>query len=183
MLNEILDQYLKLFPSESAKLKVLLEQIEMNERLDYRKNFRGHISGSAIVLSEDKTHILLIYSRVFNVWQQPGGHWDPDDANPLQAARREAIEETGINIANDIPVLLDNSVVPLDIDTHLIPGRPARNEPAHLHHDFRYVFTAKNTTLRPESVEAKEIKWFELHNPATARIQGCIDKLDICKFL
>jgi hypothetical protein len=54
MMQEMLTAYLKLFPDERSALNVLLEQVEAKESLNDRRNFNGHITGSAIVLSPDK---------------------------------------------------------------------------------------------------------------------------------
>ncbi|MEU0105399.1 NUDIX hydrolase [Streptomyces sp. NPDC006251] len=40
------------------------------------------------------------------LWQFPGGNLDATGEDPLQTARREAVEETGLDLALDTPKLL-----------------------------------------------------------------------------
>lgn len=52
----------------------------------------------------------------------------------------------------------------IDIDTHRIPQNSRKEEPAHLHHDFRYVFSAHNIDVTPNTREVKSILWVDLHD-------------------
>jgi 8-oxo-dGTP pyrophosphatase MutT (NUDIX family) len=182
MLSKILEAYLMRYPEEKSGLELLLAQVGNNEDLNDRRNFRGHITGSAIILSPDRKHVLLIYHKLFQVWQQPGGHWETDEPNPLAAARREAIEETDVHLKESLSVDPSGPLVPLDIDTHKVPARPEKNEPRHYHHDFRYTFVAADTTVMHQVSEVDAAKWFRLTNPGTKRIERCILKLRSNKF-
>jgi 8-oxo-dGTP pyrophosphatase MutT (NUDIX family) len=173
----ILKAYLEIFPEDESRLKRLQQQVKAYEELNERRNFHGHVTGSGIVLSPDKKRVLLIHHKLFNVWQQPGGHWEAGEATPLAAAKREAIEETGVEIKEVLSVDPRQPLVPLDIDTHLVPARPEKNEPAHHHHDIRYVFVAANDNVTPQESEVNKVAWFTLDDPATARVQRCIDRL------
>ena len=177
MLAEILAAYLKTFPEERSGLKVLKMQIKDNQILNDRRNFVGHVTGSAIVLSPDKSKVLLIYHKLFDAWQQPGGHWELDETDPRTAAWREAEEETGIWLAKGLDIVTDQPLVPLDIDSHPVPPRPVKDEPAHRHHDFRYVFIAKTEKLTPQEAEVAGAKWVALDDPDTQRITRAIKKL------
>lgn len=176
MIAEILEKYFNIFPEDRAKLALLCDQVVDGERLNTRKNFRGHVTGGAVVLSPDKSKILLIHHNLFNRWLQPGGHWDPEDASPLDAARREAIEETSVIIDRLLPVF-DDPTIPLDIDTHAIMARPDRNEPAHYHHDFRYVFLAKDEALNYKESEVSASAWVPFDDPRAEHVQTLIKKL------
>lgn len=74
MLHDILTDYLSIFPEEEGSLCRLQEQVEADELLNDRRNFNGHITGSAIILSPDRTRVLFIHHNLFKRWQQPGGH-------------------------------------------------------------------------------------------------------------
>jgi len=177
MLAEILAEYLKFFPTEKNALGRLLQQISDEENLHDRRNFNGHITGSAIVLSPDRTEILFIHHKLFNRWQQPGGHWEGDDEpNPL-VAQREGEEETAAHIASYLPLDTANPLVPLDIDSHQVPARDHKNEPIHWHHDFRYVFVAKDENVRPQESEINAVRWFALSAPETQIIKRTMAKL------
>lgn len=178
VLSEIVAQYYELFPEEKAGLKRLLDQLQAGDKMNDRRNFTGHITGSAIVLSPDKTQVLLIHHKLFQRWQQPGGHWESDDeADPLVASRREAQEETGVELAEFRPLDPNWPVLPLDIDSHNVPARPVKAEPAHVHHDWRYAFIAQNTELKHQEEEVSAAAWFALDAPETQVIQRPIAKL------
>jgi len=178
MLSEILATYLELFPDEKTNLLRLWQQISDNEKLNDRRNFHGHITGSGVVLSPDKTQILLIHHKLFQVWQQPGGHWEADDeADPLAAARREVTEETGAAVADYLPLDSTHPLVPLDIDSHQVPARPEKDEPPHWHHDFRYVFISATEELSAQLQEVSGARWFPLLAPETQRIARVMKKL------
>ncbi len=184
MLKETVEKYLVLFPGERTELKLLLEQIAENERLNDRRNFRGHVTGSAIILSPDKKKVLLIYHKHFDRWQQPGGHWETDDEmNPLEVATREAEEETRLGKLEQLPINGD-TLLPLDIDSHNVPDRPERDEPPHVHHDIRYVFVASTENLRPITDNGiANIAWFGFDAPETAVIKRPVAKLRALKLI
>jgi 8-oxo-dGTP pyrophosphatase MutT (NUDIX family) len=182
MLQGILNGYMQLFGSEQDALKRLAAQVTAGEVLNDRRNFNGHITSSAVILSPDKKQVLLIYHKLFQVWQQPGGHWEADESDPLSAAKREAVEETGVHVATSLSVDPAQPLIPLDIDTHEVPARPAKDEPVHYHYDFRYVLVAADTSVQHQAEEVDAAKWFALDDPATKRIERCISKLHSFKF-
>ena len=53
-----------------------------------------------IIFNHDRSQVLLIKREDFRVWTTPGGHIEAGEP-PEQAARREALEETGYEIAID----------------------------------------------------------------------------------
>lgn len=117
----------------------------------------GHVTTSAVVVSPDLTRILLVSHRDFGFWMQPGGHVDPTDADGVSAARRELLEETG----------LDRILVPawapdvLDVDVHDVPAGLKRGEPAHNHFDLRFAFLALTLDVHA-ATDAKDAAWFPL---------------------
>jgi len=174
-----IDKYLVLYPSEREDLSLLVSQLERDETMNNRSNFNGHVTASAIVLSPDKTEVLLIHHRAFDRWQQPGGHWDPDEDSPLEAAEREAIEETGVDINMYIPADEKFPLVPLSINSHYIPPSQSKGEPEHYHHDFRYVFLATSTKLAHQEAEVDAAEWFAFDTPEAAFVKTEIDRLKL----
>lgn len=166
MLDGVISAYLKLFPAESGSLAQLIEQITSGDKLNNRKNFRGHITAGGLVLSPDKKRLLLVHHRASGLWLHPAGHWDAEDKTPLDAARREIAEETSASLKTYIPILPANPLVPLDIDTHPIAANPEKQEAAHDHHDFRYVFIAENEAIQAQEQEVSSVKWLPLDDVA-----------------
>jgi 8-oxo-dGTP pyrophosphatase MutT (NUDIX family) len=177
MIDDMLSAYAIIFPDERGGLALLHQQIAVQEKLNDRNNFHGHITGSAIILSPDKKKVLLIHHKLFNRWLQPGGHWETDEeASPLEAAQREGEEETGVKIAEYLNIDA-NPLVPIDIDTHEVPARPQKGEPVHYHHDIRYVFVAKTEELNHQEAEVNAAAWFDLNAPETKSVSRVIAKL------
>ncbi|UCG85860.1 MAG: NUDIX domain-containing protein [Gemmatimonadota bacterium] len=49
-----------------------------------------------MLLTENKERLLLVYRRRLDRWLQPGGHVERGDANVIETACREVLEETGV---------------------------------------------------------------------------------------
>jgi 8-oxo-dGTP pyrophosphatase MutT (NUDIX family) len=156
---------------------VLLRQTAAGDDLQNRKTLPGHITGAALVLSPNKTKLLLIDHVFLKKWLQPGGHWDPGESDPLAAARREAEEETAVQIAETVYLDSNNPLVPLDIDTHYIPANLAKSEPEHYHHDFRYVFIAVSEQLELQLDEVSHADWFAFDAPECEYVRPVIQKM------
>jgi adenosylhomocysteinase len=142
-ITQIVDQYLKVFPGERPRLEPLLNLLSTSSEADLisRKHFDGHISASGFVVDVTRRHVLRLQHKKWNELLQPGGHVKAEDASPLAAAMREIQEETQIKSLDHIAYHPDY-VVPIDIDTHDM--KVIGEEPAHLHHDFRYLFICPN---------------------------------------
>lgn len=104
-----------------------------------RATREGHLTGSAFLVSADRTHGWLIWHEKLGRWLQPGGHLEPSDASPWHGALRELCEETGLE-----PSMVESDRRLFDLDIHPIPARG--DEPEHLHYDLRFLFT-----LRPDA--------------------------------
>jgi 8-oxo-dGTP pyrophosphatase MutT (NUDIX family) len=113
----------------------------------------GHFTASAFVLCPEASRLLLIRHPKLGRWLQPGGHIEAGDLGCLEAARREAEEETGATGLE----LLGPGI--FDVDVHAIPGTPGEGE--HAHFDVRYAFHARSALLRVGS-EVKDARWVEL---------------------
>jgi 8-oxo-dGTP pyrophosphatase MutT (NUDIX family) len=89
----------------------------------------GHVTASTMIVSSRGRRVLLIRHPTLDRWLQPGGHVDPTDPSTHAAARREAFEETGLDV--------EPASMPFDVDVHPIPARGDR--PRHGHYDVRYL--------------------------------------------
>ncbi|MBC7581414.1 NUDIX hydrolase [Aeromicrobium sp.] len=152
-------------------------QITVDDDLANRKTLPGHVTGAAFVLSPDRKKLLLIHHKILQQWFQPGGHWDPGESDPLAAARREAIEETAVEIAKYMPIDPINPLVPIDIDTHYIPANSSKYELEHYHHDCRYVFVAGSERLAAQTTEVDAAAWFDLNSPECQSLGVIMDKM------
>ena len=103
-----------------------------------------HVTASAIVTG-DAGVVLHLHKRLA-IWLQPGGHIDRGEA-PLEAALREAREETGLPVTAAEPPRLAH------VDVHL-GGR------GHTHLDLRYLMTAPPVVPAPPTGESPDVRWF-----------------------
>ena len=140
--------YLALHPEDGVRLGPLLAAAEApaagSARLTWRRTMPGHVTCSVVAVNP-RGRVLLIHHRAADLWLQPGGHVEDTDLSLLGAAIRELAEETGIGRRRVTP-LLD---VPVDVDIHWVGASAARQEPEHLHYDFRFLVAVDGTRIRP----------------------------------
>lgn len=115
-----------------------------------RERLEGHFTGSAWLVSEDGTSVLLTHHRKLSRWLQLGGHADGDH-DLAAVALREAQEESGL------PGLRLASRAIYDLDRHWIPERG--EVPGHWHYDVRYVVQAGADARFVVSEESLELAW------------------------
>ncbi len=112
----------------------------------------GHVTASALVISEDGTSALLSLHRKLGIWIQLGGHCD-GIADTRFVALKEAYEESGLARI----VLLDDVI--FDIDIHQIPE--TAKERAHLHYDVRFLCQVQAGKIAI-SDESLDLAWVPL---------------------
>lgn len=132
-----------------------------------RTSVAGHITGSAMVVSENFENVLLTLHGKLNKWLQLGGH---SDGNPLthEVSLREVEEESGvqpIRIFEPVRTLsiyenLPLRPLPFDFDYHFIPAR--KSEPEHVHYDVRYIVVADDRIPPVISDESHDLKWMPI---------------------
>lgn len=155
MLASILARHQPADEAEAADLRRIADFVARHAWPFDRGIVEGHLTGSAITISESGRRVLLLHHRKLDRWLQPGGHADPGETEGEQVALREACEETGLaGLA-----LHARAPRPLDVDVHDIPARPG--EPAHQHLDLRYLVTApEEAALAHAEAEAHALRWF-----------------------
>lgn len=139
---------------ETSRLR-MLELLAREADVTSRGHFApGHFTASAFIIDPAAALVLLHHHRRLDRWLQMGGHIEPGES-PRIAAMREAEEESGLA---HIQPLIDAI---FDIDVHSIPA--AKGEPAHLHHDIRYLFAASiSDDFRIDPNESHDLRWFGL---------------------
>jgi 8-oxo-dGTP pyrophosphatase MutT (NUDIX family) len=135
----------------------------------------GHVTASAWVFSSDRRRFLLGHHRKLDRWLQLGGHAD-GEADVARVALREAREESGL----DALVFLGPDGEPgepfvLDVDVHEIPARPG--EPAHAHHDVRFVLVAPEGAEPRASHESHALAWFGIDELDVLAARGADESL------
>jgi 8-oxo-dGTP pyrophosphatase MutT (NUDIX family) len=109
-----------------------------------------HLTASTLVMSPDTQRVLLTLHAKARAWFQFGGHLEPDDEGLVEAAEREAREESGLT-----DVALDP--VPVQLDVHEVPfcgGTGTR------HLDVRFVAVADPAATTAVSAESTEVRWW-----------------------
>jgi 8-oxo-dGTP pyrophosphatase MutT (NUDIX family) len=115
----------------------------------------GHITGSAFIVNNERTHILLTHHKKLNRWLQLGGHAD-GDGDIRRVALREATEESGLT---DVRTVRDGI---FDVDVHLIPAR--KNVAEHYHYDIRYLCYADSRIPLIISDESHDLVWVPIQS-------------------
>jgi 8-oxo-dGTP pyrophosphatase MutT (NUDIX family) len=105
-----------------------------------------HVTVGAFILSS-RGIVLHLHKRL-GMWLQPGGHVDAGES-PEDACRREALEETGLEVRHFDPVRL------FHVDVHPGPS-------GHTHYDLRYLVVAEPRDPSPLDDESPEVYWFDL---------------------
>ncbi|GAB3296855.1 NUDIX domain-containing protein [Epidermidibacterium keratini] len=110
----------------------------------------GHLTASAVVVDAEGERTLLTLHPRIGRWVQLGGHCEPGDETLVDAALREAREESGIDE-------LDIDPAPLQLDVHPLTcsgGVPTR------HLDVRFLVRAAAGATERISDESLDLRWF-----------------------
>lgn len=112
-----------------------------------------HVTASCLILDPDTESVLLNHHRKADLWGQFGGHLESDDASLRIAARREALEESGLReLAWFSPTAIDLHVHDLSASF----GTCSR------HYDVVFAATASAAQSPVVSEESIAVQWFPL---------------------
>ncbi|OIN57441.1 NUDIX hydrolase [Arsenicibacter rosenii] len=136
--------------NERAMWQETLSFVEQHPDCFERSLLTGHVTGSAWIVSPDRSQAVLIHHRKLDRWFQPGGHCD-GDPDVAAVAMKEAGEETGLRSIRLVSPAI------FDIDVHPIPAKGA--VPAHLHYDIRFLLEADPDEAFQDSDETNDVKW------------------------
>jgi 8-oxo-dGTP pyrophosphatase MutT (NUDIX family) len=116
-----------------------------------RDCFPDHVTASTLILSADAEHVLLTLHAKARAWFQMGGHCEDEDATLAGAARREAVEESGVPD-------LDLDPQPVQLDAHAVPFCSPRGTVHHL--DVRFLAVAPEGAEHAVSEESLDVRWW-----------------------
>ncbi|HWA11330.1 MAG TPA: NUDIX hydrolase [Opitutaceae bacterium] len=139
--------------NEAAMTAATIRFVEEHPDCLLRTCLTGHLTGSAWIVSPDRSRTLLTHHRKLDKWLQLGGHAD-GDPDLRAVALREAREESGLTRLRAV------ALEPFDVDRHWIPER--KGEPAHWHHDLRFVIEADPAEPLVVSSESKDLAWVDV---------------------
>lgn len=142
-------------PDQERTRLLLLEHLATHPDGMWRSCADGHLTGSTLVLDAAGLRALFTLHPKIGRWLQMGGHCEEADVDLAATARREAVEESGI----DDLVLLPG---PVDLDVHALDcpkGRPNR------HLDVRWLAVAPADAVAKPSDESPHLRWFPLDAP------------------
>jgi 8-oxo-dGTP pyrophosphatase MutT (NUDIX family) len=119
-----------------------------------RSNRIGHITGSALVVDPSREAVLLTLHPLVGRWLQLGGHVESSDATLVEAARRESVEEGGID-------RLDIDPSPLRLDRHRVRCRDGLGGEDLLDHlDVQFLVIAPPGGVEQRSSESLDLRWW-----------------------
>ncbi len=138
--------------SQAALREAFLGFLAARPNAMWRSCEPGHVTASAVILSADRTQVLLTLHPRVGRWLQLGGHCEPGDESLAGAALREATEESGI-----VGLTIDPE--PIHLDVHPIVcslGLPTR------HFDVRFRVLAPSKAVPRISAESHDLRFFDL---------------------
>ena len=141
---------------EEKTRQEFIKFVETNPKCFDRENGVGHITGSALLLSPDKSEVLLTHHKKIGLWLQLGGHSDGEH-NTFEVGVRETVEESGIT---DLSFLYPYTGI-FGLDIQQIPK--FKDIPAHLHYDL-WILLVANTKEFKISSESTELKWVKFED-------------------
>lgn len=154
--------------NDESLRQTMLAFLDSAPRGCLREHVPGHITASSLVLDEGGCHVLLTLHPRVGRWIQLGGHCEISDDTVVDAALREASEESGIADLRIDPGLLS-------AHTHAITcslGQPTR------HLDLRFLVRARPNAHIVRSSESQDLRWWPVDalppNAETATIDHLV---------
>jgi len=125
--------------------------------------------------------VLLVYHNKFQKWSPPGGHVEPNET-PQEAAIRECLEETGLEISlvsdeRQVHVSETSKSLPRPYMCLLENIPPYKDTPAHQHIDFIFIAKVIGGTERFDKRESAALKWFTLEEVQNIPLNEMFDEV------
>jgi 8-oxo-dGTP pyrophosphatase MutT (NUDIX family) len=119
----------------------------------------AHLTAGALVLSSDRSQVLLTLHARAGRWFHLGGHCEAADETLADAARREAAEESGIEGLSLDPC-------PIHLDEHVVTFCGPHEQVSHL--DVRFVAVAPEGSQPVISEESLDVRWWPVDDMPTS---------------
>jgi 8-oxo-dGTP pyrophosphatase MutT (NUDIX family) len=148
----VLSQWRPVDPGQESLRQAYLGFLAAREDSCLRSCAAGHLTASAVVLDGSGDNVLLTLHPRVGKWLQLGGHCEPTDTGLVEAALREATEESGIDGLKIDPT-------PVHLDVHPITcslGVPTR------HFDVRFAVYAPAGAQPVRSDESDDLRWWPI---------------------
>jgi 8-oxo-dGTP pyrophosphatase MutT (NUDIX family) len=141
-------------PAQDALRLDYLSFLDAHPDAMTRGNRVGHLTGSALVVDTRREAVLLTLHPLVGRWLQLGGHVEASDATLVGAARRESIEEGGIDT-------VDIDTRPLRLDRHRVRCRDGRGGEDLLDHlDVQFLVLTPHGSVEQRSSESLDLRWW-----------------------
>ncbi|MGV9679733.1 NUDIX hydrolase [Nocardia sp. NPDC003482] len=148
--RELLEKWCPAPGPEQSLRQALLAFLAASPRGCLREHAPGHITASALVFSHDERELLLTLHPRVGLWIQLGGHCEESDETVVDAALREAIEESGIADLEIEPELYGAQAHPITCSL----GVPTR------HLDLLFKVRAPRGAVAVRSAESTDLRWW-----------------------
>ncbi|MEU6563650.1 NUDIX hydrolase [Nocardia nova] len=148
--TELLENWYPATHPEQSIREAMLAFLGSAPRGCLREHAPGHITASAVVFSADEREVLLTLHPRVGRWIQLGGHCEPGDETVVDAALREATEESGIAGLVVEPGLYGAQAHPITCSL----GVPTR------HLDLLFKIHAPKGAIPVRSAESTDLRWW-----------------------
>lgn len=122
-----------------------------------------HLTVSSFVFTEALDRVLLCLHRKGKFWLQLGGHIEAEDGSLLEAAEREAREESGLAGLRAL------ARTPVDLDRHALAAGFGLCQ---VHWDVGFAFVAEATAALEVSDESEDVQWWPVAELPQGSVAG-----------
>lgn len=149
-------QFIPSTPRQAADLAGMQSLWERyGEQLYLRRCLPAHFTASALVLSPDRAHMLMVFHLQYHSYSIPGGHAD-GERRLIGTALRECREETGLCTLTP----LSRSPLSWEILPVFGHNKNGRYVGAHLHLNASFIFLGDpKEAIRPKPDENSAVRW------------------------
>lgn len=163
-LQQQLEVYVPCNEQEEKDRELMLHLLKTCPDIFTRENRTAHFTASSWLLNKKHDKVLLIYHNIYHSWAWTGGHADGEE-DLLSVAKREAMEETGVQSIREISEGIYSLEV-LTVDGHEKRGAYVSS---HLHLNVTYLLEAdEEEVLKVKPDENSGVKWFSLEEAIKA---------------